>query len=170
MNPTPSPSSSALLCSAAPSDSPVHALIFRLGHAGLIPFGVLTLLVWIVNDQALPFVALSMAAYAALIVSFLGGLHWGVVWLRQSGSAGATLDLPTGKRHLVWGIVPSLLAWPGILMPPYAGLPWLGMLLIASYLVDRKLFPAIGLGPWLTLRFRLSAGAALSCFLAAGAV
>lgn len=172
MNPTPSPTPSALplLHSASPSDGPVSALIFRLGHMGLIPFGFFTLLAWIVNDQALPFVALSMVAYAALVISFLGGLHWGVVWLRQSGLAGSPLDLSSAKRHLLWGIAPSLLAWPGVLMPAYAALPWLGMVLIACYLVDRKLFPAAGLGPWLTLRFRLSAGAAFCCFLAAGAV
>lgn len=172
MNPTPPPTPSVLplLHSATPSDSPVHALIFRLGHAGLIPFGFFTLLAWIVNDQALPFVALGMVAYAALVVSFLGGLHWGVVWMRQSGLVAPPLDLQTARRHLLWGIAPSLLAWPGVLMPVHAALPWLGMVLIACYLVDRKLFPAVGLGPWLTLRFRLSAGAALCCFLASGAV
>jgi hypothetical protein len=71
---------------------------------------------------------------------------------------------------LAWGVVPSLLAWPGVLMPAYAALPWLGVLLLVCYWVDRRLFPAAGLSAWLTLRFRLSAVAALSCFVAAGAV
>jgi hypothetical protein len=44
---------------------------------GLIPFGFFTLLAWIVNDQALPFVALSMVAYAALIISFLASIGLG---------------------------------------------------------------------------------------------
>lgn len=174
MNLTPPPSSLLpLLQSAESDDSPVHALIFRLGYAGLIPFVVFTILAWLVNnDQALAFVALGMAAYAALIASFLGGLHWGVVWLRQSGLLGtaAVLDAATAKRHLLWGITPTLLAWLGVLMPSHAALPWLGMVLVLCYLVDRKLFPNVGLGPWLTLRFRLSVVAALSCFLAAGAV
>jgi Protein of unknown function (DUF3429) len=93
------------------------------------------------------------------------------VWLRQSGAAGMIpLDAHRGQRHLLWGIAPSLLAWPGVLMPAYAALPWLGLVLVACYLVDRHLFPEAGLGPWLTLRFRLSVGAAACCFVAAGAV
>lgn len=149
----------------------IPTLISALGNAGLVPFVGLCLLMWVVNEQALPYVALAMVAYAALIASFLGGVHWGVVWLRHAGVPGLT-ELPdqAARQHLVWGVVPSVLAWPGMLMPAYAALPWLGMLLVACYLVDRKLFPAVGLDPWLTLRFRLSAVAATSCFVAAGAL
>lgn len=149
----------------------VPALISALGNAGLAPFAGLCLLMWVVNDQALPYVALAMVAYAALIASFLGGIHWGVVWLRHAGVPGlAEMPEQAARQHVVWGVVPAVLAWPGVLMPAYAALPWLGLLLLASYLVDRKLFPAAGLDPWLTLRFRLSAGAAACCFLAAGAL
>jgi hypothetical protein len=42
--------------------------------------------------------------------------------------------------------------------------------LLLCYAVDRKRYPELGLSAWLTLRFRLSAVAALSCFVAAGAV
>jgi hypothetical protein len=55
-------------------------------------------------------------------------------------------------------------------MPPFAGLAWLGFALILSYLVDRKLYAQAGLQRWLTLRFRLSAVATLSCFIGAGAL
>lgn len=61
-------------------------------------------------------------------------------------------------------------AWPGVLMPPHAGLAWLGLVLVGCYVFDRKLYPALGLQTWLTLRFRLSCGAALSCWIAAGAL
>lgn len=150
---------------------PVPALITALGNAGLAPFVGLCLLMWVVNDQALPYVALALVAYAALIASFLGGIHWGVVWLRHAGVTElGELPAQAARQHLVWGVAPSILAWPGVLMPAYAALPWLGLLLVACYLVDRKLFPGAGLDPWLTLRFRLSAVAAASCFLAAGAL
>jgi hypothetical protein len=152
-----------------PSASP-DRLIHLLGHAGLIPFFGLTLLIWLVNATALPYVALTLVAYAALVTAFLGGIHWGVVWVRQAGLPGVpALPADVAQRHLVWGVVPSLLSWPGVLMPAYAALPWLGMVLLGCYLADRKLYPAAGLGPWLTLRFRLSTLAALSCFIAAGA-
>jgi hypothetical protein len=42
-----------------------------------------------------------------------------------------------------------------------------GVLLLGSYAVDRKRYPVLGVASWLTLRFRLSALAALSCFMAA---
>ncbi|MBA4255527.1 MAG: DUF3429 domain-containing protein [Polaromonas sp.] len=154
-----------------PPSLTAQALVHRLGYAGLVPFVGLTLLMWLVDADALPYVALLMVAYAALIAAFLGGIHWGLVWVLVSGG-GTAPALADGalQRHLVWGVVPSLLAWPGVLMPAYAALPWLGVLLLVCYGVDRRLFPAAGLSAWLTLRFRLSAVAALSCFVAAGAV
>ncbi len=40
-------------------------------------------------------------------------------------------------------------------------------MLIACYLMDRRLYPLLGVADWLTLRFRLTLVASLSCFLAA---
>lgn len=156
---------------ADPQPIAVDTLIHNLGNAGLIPFVGLMLLMWVVNAEALPYVALTMVSYAALIATFLGGIHWGVVWVRQSGGSGIPpLTDEAARHHLWWGITPSLLAWPGMLMPEYAALPWLGVLLLACYAVDRKLLADSGLGHWLTLRFRLSGVAALCCFIAAGAI
>jgi len=159
--------------SAAPlshTETPVQRLIRQLSHGGLLPFVGLCLLAWLVNDTALPYVALAMVAYAALIASFLGGLHWAVVWLAEVGALQPKLPDDVARHHLIWGVMPSLLAWPGVLMPAYAALPWLGCVLVGCYLMDRKLYPAASLGHWLTLRFRLSVAAAFCCFLAAGAV
>ncbi|MDZ4396092.1 DUF3429 domain-containing protein [Hydrogenophaga sp.] len=97
------------------------------------------------------------------MASFLGGIHWGIGWSRLA-------QAPDGQAHFIWGVMPSLLAWPGLVMPPYAGLAWLGLVLIVCYLVDRRLYARAGLGAWLKLRFRLSAVAALSCFIGAGAL
>jgi hypothetical protein len=55
-------------------------------------------------------------------------------------------------------------------MPPFAGLAWLGFVLVLTYLADRTLYARAGLQRWLTLRFRLSAVAAMSCFLGAAAL
>jgi len=41
------------------------------------------------------------------------------------------------------------------------------VMLLVCYAVDRRIYPTQGLSHWLTLRFRLSAVAALSCFLGA---
>lgn len=129
----------------------------RLGYAGLLPFAFGAALVWFVRPDARGHVLDALAAYAALIASFLGGIHWGL---------GCRSMPPEGARF-AWAIVPSLLAWVAVLMPSDAGLVVLGVLLVLCYLVDRKVYPAHGLSAWLTLRFRLTVVAALSCFLGA---
>ncbi|MGM9484126.1 DUF3429 domain-containing protein [Roseateles sp. NT4] len=132
----------------------------RLGYAGLIPFLLGCALIWLIGDRDLDqhtFVSLAMSVYAGLVVAFLGGIHWGLAIIR---------GLP-GRQPLVWGVSAVLLGWLGVVMPPYAGLALHGGVLIACYLVDRRVYPQLGAADWLTLRFRLTAVAALSCFLAA---
>lgn len=131
----------------------------RLGYAGLFPFVAGALLVWLVrdNEDAHVFVTLGLSAYAAVVISFLGAIHWGL-GMRQA------VPSPT---PFLWGVVPALLAWVGALMPPYAGLVVHGVLLLVCYGVDRRTYPALGASAWLILRFRLSVVAALSCFIAA---
>ncbi|MEZ5706122.1 MAG: DUF3429 domain-containing protein [Burkholderiaceae bacterium] len=159
---------------ATQSDDPRDtALVRTLGYGGLIPLVLLAALVWLVANDLQTWVAMALVAYAALIASFLGGIHWGIAWqagMRERVDRQTPRALHAQRRHVLWGIVPSLLAWPGILMPAFAGLAWLGFLLVISYLADRALYPRAGLQQWLTLRFRLSAVAALSCFIGAGAL
>lgn len=138
---------------ALPAVPPREAL--RLGYAGLVPFVAGALLVWAVRLDVNAYVALALSAYAAVIVSFLGGIHWGI-GLRDGTPSSFT-----------WGVVPSLVAWVAVVMPPYAGLVVHGVMLLACYAVDRRVYPRHGLAGWLTLRFRLSAVASLSCFVGA---
>ncbi len=141
----------------APVDPNPVAL--RLGYAGLIPFVAGAVLAWLLppySDEHV-FAVEGLARYAALIVSFLGGIHWGL---------GMRASVPS-PGPFVWGVVPSVLAWIAVLMPAYAGLVVLGALLIVCYLVDRKAYRVHDAQRWLTLRFRLTAVASLSCFLAA---
>jgi hypothetical protein len=138
-------------------------LIDWLGYAGLIPFVGLALLLWLVSADLHPFVALSLAAYGAVIVSFLGGIHWGI------GLRYAATEDPGHSFHLIWGVAPPLMAWIALLMPAYAGLPLLGLVMVACYAVDRKTWANAGLAHWLPLRLRLTIVATLSCvFGAAG--
>jgi hypothetical protein len=145
---------------AADTGSNPSALARRLGHAGLVPFVSGAVLVWLVRPEAHPYVTLALSAYAAVIISFLGGIHWGLA-MRH---AEPPLDL------LTWGVVPSVVAWLAVMMPPESGLVVQGVMLLVCYAMDRRLYPAHGVAHWLTLRFRLSTLAALSCFIgAAGA-
>ena len=152
-------------------DAEDRGLILTLGYGGLIPFALLAALLWLVTPDLQGFVATALAAYAALIAAFLGGIHWGIGWSAGVlGHVRRNSQPHAQRRHFLWGVVPSLLAWPGLLMPPYAGLAWLGFVLMLSYLADRTLYAHAGLQRWLTLRFRLSAVASLGCFIGAGAL
>ena len=144
-------------------EDPTWVLIRRLGYAGLIPFVFLALCLWVAGEELHPYVALSMQAYGGVIVSFLGGIHWGV------GFRNAITQPKAPPLHFSWGVMPSILAWIGVMMPAFAGLPLLGFVLIGCYLVDRKTWPDAGLAPWLPMRLHLTFVSSLSCFLAAGA-
>lgn len=132
-------------------------LALALAYAGLLPFVAGAALIWIVRADALPHVGAALSAYAALIVSFLGGIHWGLAMRSAQPAPG----------EFGWAIAAALVAWIAVLMPFDAALVIHGVMLVVAYVVDRRVYPRHGLAHWLTLRFRLSGVAALSCFLAA---
>ncbi len=134
-----------------------------LAYAGLLPFMGLSVLLWLVDPDLHPFVALALAGYGASIVSFLGGIHWGIGFRNASRMHNAPMF------NFGWGVVPSLLAWIAITMPAYAGLPLLALILGLCYAVDRKTYPEAGLEEWLPMRLHLTVVAAISCLMGAAA-
>jgi hypothetical protein len=109
-------------------ESPLSETALRLGHAGVVPFVVGAALVWVVNAEAHEYATLALAAYAALVISFLGGIHWGLAMTQSAPPASL----------FVWGVAPTLLAWVAVMMPPRSGLVLDGVLLIAGYLVGHR--------------------------------
>ncbi len=148
--------SSRFLETPASTNQPDRATL-RLAYAGLLPFVLGAGLLWLVRADAHPYVAAALSAYAGVIVSFLGGIHWGLGFRAQ----------PADPSRFVWGVVPSLVAWVAVVMPPYAGLVVHGVMLVVCYVVDRRIYPLHAAAAWLTLRFRLTAVASLSCFIGA---
>ncbi len=144
------------LTSSAPSP-----LATRLGYAGLIPFVLLAALLWIVQADLRPWLAIALTSYAALIATFLGGIHWGIAAQRPHHEQ---------TFHYIWGISPSLIAWIALIMPAYAGLPLLAALLIVCYLVDHRSYVTAGWSAWLPMRLKLTAVSGLSCLIGAGAI
>ncbi len=132
-----------------------------LGYGGLIPFVGLAILSIssLLPGEWRPTAATALIAYGAVILSFLGGIHWGIAFTQ-----------PRPPRiAFAWGVLPSLLAWAGLLLPLRAGLALTGTAILACYLVDRSLYPGYGLTQWLVLRRVLTIGAAGSCLAAATA-
>jgi hypothetical protein len=145
----------------APAAHP-NPVALRLGYAGLAPFVIGALLTMLIpadlhEGAVLDFVFHGLMAYAAAIVSFLGGIQWGL---------GMRSSVPS-PVPFAWGVAPSLLAWFAMLLPAHAGLVIAGLSLVACYLVDRRSYPGHGMAGWMTLRFRLTLVASLCCFLAA---
>jgi hypothetical protein len=137
--------------------SPFPRTALLLGLAGWAPQLLCLLVAW----RFPPCQAAALTAgclYAAVILSFLGGLWW------MSG-----LQAGTGKPWiLVMAVLPSLVAWAALL-PLAAGGPWpgpssvgLGLGLLFSPLVDRAIARHVSLpAGWLLLRGVLSTGLGL---------
>lgn len=79
-----------------------------LGYGGLVPFVACALFLLLVPDPQTRHVAgRVLLGYGAVILSFIGGVHWGLVLSRpQSKSTGM----------LVIGVLPSLVGWATLLM------------------------------------------------------
>ncbi len=129
----------------------------RLGYLALVPFVLGALAIWLVRLDDRIFATAALSAYAAVVVAFLGGIHWGF---------GFRQDAPP-PRLFIWGVVPAIVASVALVMQPSAALVIHGVMLVACYLVDRRIYPQQGAARWLVLRFRLTGVAALACFLGA---
>ena len=83
-------------------------VISALGYAGLCPF-VLACGLQYAGDEALA--SQLFLSYSAIILSFLGGTHWGRLL-----SSGKALELGAGLFALVASNVFALLAWSALLL------------------------------------------------------
>ncbi|HIC81965.1 MAG TPA: DUF3429 domain-containing protein [Kiloniellaceae bacterium] len=84
-----------------------------LGFAGLIPFLASALGVWTAGYPR-SLIALDIQlAYGAVILSFMGAVHWG---LAMAGGAGAM-----SFHRLGWSVVPALAGWLALLLNPAYG-------------------------------------------------
>jgi hypothetical protein len=133
----------------------------RMGFGGLIPFVLLALAVWLADPAYRAFAGLALLGYGAVIASFLGAIHWGLVMRHSSLNP---LDSPA---PLAWGVSPSLVAWVALLLGAAPGLWVVAGLLWACYAADRVLYPRFQVQGWLPMRWTLTVVASASCLLGA---
>ena len=133
---------------------PISVMV--LGYGGLVPFIALSAVEWVVPAHA-DVLHHALLAYAAVILSFVGALHWGFAML-----AGAWQ--PRGRTMgYAWSVVPSLVAWVALLVPSPFGAGLLVAFFIAHYAREVRVAPVIKAPDWfLPLRWRLSVIAVLS--------
>jgi hypothetical protein len=135
-----------------------------LGLAGLLPF-LATLLVALFGPLETVGLALfALASYGAVILSFLGAVHWGFAMYAPPDQA------PAAGTRLALGVLPALIAWVALLLPPGWGLGLLGFGILATASIETRAARQ-GLVPldYLRLRWILSSGAA-ACLLVAAAL
>jgi hypothetical protein len=125
-------------------------LVHQLGLAGLIPFVVLAFACWAVDPAWLSAFIRGQLAYGILILSFLGGIHWGSAMLARDLSDAQT------RKAMMWSVAPALIAWFATMTRGF-GFAVLMAGFIAAYQVDKRLFAWYQLPPWfIRLRFILT--------------
>ena len=117
---------------------PVPRIASLLGYGGVIPFAALAIAAWAAPLAYLQPVAEAQIAYGAAILSFLGAAQWG---------AAIVAPKPPPER-LVWSVIPSLIAWVGLMLPPSYGLGVLILGVMACYVMDQKAVAAGFLPLW----------------------
>jgi hypothetical protein len=130
-----------------------------LGYGGLLPFLALALGSLLDRDHAALW-SQALCAYGAIILSFVGALHWALAMTLPE------LSERQRSAWYAWSVAPALIAWPAMLISPRLAAPLLIAGFIAHYLQDRPLAGQAMLPAWyLPLRLRLTTVACV-CLIA----
>lgn len=135
-----------------------------LGPLGVIPFVALTPVsrhdvlryASLINGRT---TAQAQITYGAVILSFLGGIHWGMAAVKHNG----TLTPRQIQGRYLWSVIPSLIAWPALLMPEQLAASAVATGLATAAAVDTK-YTWMGAFPrWMMpLRYALTATGVVS--------
>jgi hypothetical protein len=85
----------------------------------------------------------ALVAYGATILSFLGGVHWGLAIGSRDGADPGRLP-----ARLILSVIPSLAAWAALLCPQTAGLFILALSIAAMLWVDVRATQSGDAPPW----------------------
>lgn len=132
-----------------------------LGIAGAVPFITGAGAMWVLPPDLQLVAAEWLRTYAAVILSFVGAVHWGFAMLHPR--------LDARDRDVVWSwsVVPALVAWVGLLLSLRAGLTLSAAMFVVHWTMDRQFAARFGLPPWyLRLRGGLTA-VVVTCLIVA---
>jgi glutaredoxin-related protein len=102
----------------------VPASGFWIGWAGVLPFVVALFGYWFGPEVRRPDFAALFIAYGAVILTFVGAVHWGLVLGQAAG--------PEGQRRMIASGVPAVAACVALLLPVTAG-AWLLFITFAAF-------------------------------------
>ena len=103
-----------------------------------------------------------LIAYGAVILAFLGGVHWGFV-LDEPEPHGVAVIAQRERYRLVFGVSPSLVGWAALLVQLMLGWPRLAIaILLAGFVATTAVEAALTRGNlmpagYMWLRWGLSA-------------
>ena len=84
-------------------------LYTTLGYAGAIPFAAGAMAAVTLSDPSMKqFVERALVGYGAVILAFLGAVHWGLMLARPDARL---------RRILIGGVLPSLIGWIALMLP-----------------------------------------------------
>ena len=104
-------------------------LAVGLGVAGLVPFVTGSLGLWITPEAWRERVLEELLAYAAVILAFMGAIHWGLAMRADESSEKAPVQLGLS-------VIPPLLGWVALSLPISFGLPVIFFAFASLYFAD----------------------------------
>ena len=125
------------------ADNNVPSSAAWLGGLGALPFIGLAGAAPFLDRAPLMFVAHALLGYGAVILSFLGGVHWGLAIESQGDAAHQAL-----RTRLIISVIPSLVAWLALLFPERIGLLILAAAIAAMLWVDIRASRTGHAPPW----------------------
>ncbi|MFP4639998.1 MAG: DUF3429 domain-containing protein [Guyparkeria sp.] len=130
----------------------MRLIAYLLALGLLLPFWGLALLVWVASPGWSAYALEALAAWSAVMLGFLGAIHWGVV-LATTPAERALLGGDV-RHRLLWGALLAVLAWIAVLLPwNVLSLSTLFLLLVVSWQVDRRWLSNLPVG-WSYQRLR----------------
>ncbi len=137
--------------------TPLKRNAWRVGAAGLVPFVALAAIAWFADPERARTAVAWQVQYAAIILAFVGALHWGIVLTERLLSPWRTVI------SLVWSVIPALYAWVVVMMPAQRALSLLVAGLVLAFLADAALYRDYSVPRWfIGLRFVLTAVACVA--------
>jgi hypothetical protein len=137
------------------------------GLAGLLPFVACALLPLAVDASWHPLLQRALVAYGAVILAFVGAIHWGIglMAVRDAPGPGARAD--AAGHRFAWSVFPALWGWLALFPSFIAALGMLGIGFIVQLAVDWRIAGTFHLPAWyLALRLLLTSGVLLALLLA----
>lgn len=129
-----------------------QAVMKLLGYAGLLPFFGLAIGVHLFDGATAARAFASVQHYAAVILTFVGAVHWGrALALPQNTTA--------EHRRLYWAVTPSLLGWLALSLPLDLSMAVFIAAFALCWWIDRSLYKDIDGGNWyMAMRGHLTIG------------